>query len=129
MRMHSVVLMALIMVFGQILGITGMFLSVPLVAAIKYYLVSANIPPLLLDPLVRFIEGDEAAPHRNFIDKYKAKKATYGADGTFFSQTFPVFDMMRSPVSRPSSEGLEQVPLNRDRAHSSQSNQAEATAQ
>merc|ERR1712137_1026329 len=89
MRMHSVVLMALIMVFGQILGITGMFLSVPLVAAIKYYLVSASIPPVLLDPLVRFIEGDKAAPHRNFIDKYKARWAAWGADGTFLSQTFP----------------------------------------
>uniref|UniRef100_A0A7S1M6X6 Uncharacterized protein n=1 Tax=Alexandrium catenella TaxID=2925 RepID=A0A7S1M6X6_ALECA len=72
MRMHSVVLMALIMIFGQMLGLTGMFLSVPFVAALKYYLISANIPPKIVDPLLCFIEGDELAVHKIFIDKSAA---------------------------------------------------------
>jgi len=72
MRMHSVVLMVMIMLFWQVLGLTGMFLSVPLVAAIKFYLVSTDMPSMLLNPLISLIEGDDTAPHRNFVDKLRA---------------------------------------------------------
>merc|ERR1719379_364316 len=70
----------MIMLFGQLLGLTGMFLSVPPVAAIKYFLISADVPPLILDPLLFLIEGDDTAPHRNFINKKKAR-----AEGFTFS--------------------------------------------
>lgn len=65
MRMHPVVLMAMIFVFGGMLGPTGMFLAVPIVAAVKYFLVSSEMPAPLLHPLLCFIEGDSLAPRRN----------------------------------------------------------------
>jgi len=81
MRMHSVVLMASIMVFGQMLGVTGMFLSVPVLATIKYFLVSARMPPSILDPLLCFIEGDNAAAHRYFVDKCWTEQDSPSSNG------------------------------------------------
>jgi len=72
MRMHPVVLLAT-MFFGEVLlGISGMFLSVPIMAAVKYYLVSADMPRTFLDPVLVFIEGNEMAPHMNAVDRSRA---------------------------------------------------------
>lgn len=72
MRMHPVVLLAIIFLGDVLLGISGMFLSVPIMAAVKYYLVSADMPRTFLDPLLVFIEGNEMAPHMNAVDRRRA---------------------------------------------------------
>jgi len=71
MRMHPVVLVALMMFFESMLGVTGMFLAIPIMAAVKYYMVSADMPPVFLNPMLLFIEGDEAGPHKNFVDRQR----------------------------------------------------------
>lgn len=76
MRMHPVVMIATMMLCEALLGITGMFLAVPIMAAVKYYLVSSDMPQCLQNPILVFLEGDEAGPHRNFVDRWRAG---YGA--------------------------------------------------
>jgi len=68
MRMHPVVMLALMMLFESILGITGMFMTVPVMAAAKYYLLSMHLPHSVLDPLLTLIEGSEHGPHMNFVE-------------------------------------------------------------
>jgi len=68
MRMHPVFLMATMMIFYVLMGITGMFLSIPIVAAMKYYLLSSRMPKSLLNPALVMIEGEHCGPHKNFID-------------------------------------------------------------
>jgi predicted PurR-regulated permease PerM len=75
MRMHPVVLMATMFVCERLLGITGMFLAIPIVAAVKYFLLAADVPTVYLNPMLVMLEGDEVAPHKNFIDR---KVADYG---------------------------------------------------
>mmetsp|Transcript_50300 Transcript_50300/g.112992 ORF Transcript_50300/g.112992 Transcript_50300/m.112992 type:complete len:570 (-) Transcript_50300:132-1841(-) len=67
MRMHPVVMMALIFLFEALFGFSGMFLAIPVMAAVKYFLVSTNTPAKFLHPLLKLIEGDEAAAHRMFV--------------------------------------------------------------
>ena len=71
MRMHPVIIMALIMLFSALLGVTGMFLAVPTMAAVKYYLVSTDMPKQFKHPLLVFIEGDETAPHKNYVEQQR----------------------------------------------------------
>ncbi|CAK9006875.1 unnamed protein product [Durusdinium trenchii] len=71
MRMHPVIIMALIMLFSALLGVTGMFLAVPTMAAVKYYLVSTDMPKQFRNPLLIFIEGDATAPHKNFVEQQR----------------------------------------------------------
>eukprot|EP00930_Biecheleria_cincta_P061341 TRINITY_DN46906_c0_g1_i1.p1 TRINITY_DN46906_c0_g1~~TRINITY_DN46906_c0_g1_i1.p1 ORF type:complete len:590 (-),score=81.65 TRINITY_DN46906_c0_g1_i1:67-1836(-) len=71
MRMHPVVMLALMMLFEAILGITGMFMTVPVMAAAKYYMLSMNLPPSVLDPLLTLIEGSEHGPHMNFVELHR----------------------------------------------------------
>lgn len=73
MRMHPVVLMVLMMFCEQLMGITGMFLAVPIMAAVKYYLVSVDMPNVYLDPLLMLLEGDPFAPHKNFVDRRRVQ--------------------------------------------------------
>jgi len=76
MRMHPVVLMAMMIFFEKLLGITGMFLAIPIAAGVKYYVLSADIPSVYLNPTLTFLEGDDVAPHKNFVDRHVA---TYGS--------------------------------------------------
>jgi len=76
MRMHPVVLMATMMLCSCLLGISGMFLAIPIVAAIKYYAVSGSMPHTFLHPFLICFEGDESAPHKNFIDR---RRVGYGS--------------------------------------------------
>ena len=71
MRMHPVIIMALIMLFSALLGVTGMFLAVPTMAAVKYCLVSSDMPKQFKHPLLVFIEGDETAPHKNYVEQQR----------------------------------------------------------
>lgn len=80
MRMHPVVLMGLMMFFEKFFGLTGMFLAIPMVATVKYYLLSADIPNIYLNPTLAILEGDDTAPHKNFIDrKADFVHTTYGS--------------------------------------------------
>merc|ERR1712048_1546002 len=63
--------LALMMLFGELLGITGMFMTVPFMAAVKYYMLGANMPPQLLDPMLVIIEGSEFGPHMNFVEQMR----------------------------------------------------------
>lgn len=72
MRMHPVILMALMMFCSALLGLTGMFLAIPIVAAVKYYMITANMPGVLLNPMLIAIEGDEHGPHKNFVDRHRS---------------------------------------------------------
>lgn len=62
MRMHPVVILFFVAFFQFFWGATGMLLSVPMVAALKATL--HKIPPVYRDPMLIFLEGDEAAPVR-----------------------------------------------------------------
>lgn len=72
MRMHPVVMLALMMLFEALMGMTGMFMTVPVMAAAKYYMLSMNMPPAVLDPLLMCIEGTEQGPHMNFVEQQRA---------------------------------------------------------
>ncbi|CAE7524593.1 unnamed protein product [Symbiodinium pilosum] len=74
MRMHPVIIMALIMLFSSLLGVTGMFLAVPSMAAVKYYLVSTDMPEQFQHPLLIAIEGDATGPHKNFVDQQRIQQ-------------------------------------------------------
>lgn len=78
MRMHPVIIMALIMLYYELLGVTGMFIAVPTVAAVKYYLLAFETPDTILNPLLVAIEGDEAAPHKNFVDTHRFDRIVCG---------------------------------------------------
>eukprot|EP00438_Fugacium_kawagutii_P025735 Skav210491 [mRNA] locus=scaffold737:952629:954230:- [translate_table: standard] len=80
MRMHPVIIMALIMLFSALLGVTGMFLAVPAMAAVKYYLVSTDIPKEFKNPLLVFIEGDATAGHKNFVEQQRLMEQHHGVE-------------------------------------------------
>jgi len=82
MRMHPVVIMALIMLFSALLGVTGIFLAVPTMAAVKYYLVSTDMPKQFKHPLLVFIEGDATAPHKNYVEQQRLIEHHFGTPGT-----------------------------------------------
>jgi len=68
MRMHPVILMAVMMICSAFLGITGMFLAVPLMAVSKFFMMSGSMPKAFRNPLLVLIEGDETAAYRNSVD-------------------------------------------------------------
>eukprot|EP00933_Yihiella_yeosuensis_P017684 TRINITY_DN14728_c0_g1_i1.p1 TRINITY_DN14728_c0_g1~~TRINITY_DN14728_c0_g1_i1.p1 ORF type:complete len:174 (+),score=6.95 TRINITY_DN14728_c0_g1_i1:105-626(+) len=72
MRMHPVIILAVMMLFSALLGVTGMFLAVPVTAVVKYYLLSAGMPDSILHPLLVWVEGDETGPHKNFVDRHRS---------------------------------------------------------
>eukprot|EP00403_Amphidinium_massartii_P022553 CAMPEP_0178400692 /NCGR_PEP_ID=MMETSP0689_2-20121128/15920_1 /TAXON_ID=160604 /ORGANISM="Amphidinium massartii, Strain CS-259" /LENGTH=565 /DNA_ID=CAMNT_0020021495 /DNA_START=98 /DNA_END=1795 /DNA_ORIENTATION=+ len=74
MRMHPVILMFMLMAFYALLGVTGMFLAVPIMAAVKYYMLSINMPHQYRDRLLVFIEGDETGPHKNYVEQVLAER-------------------------------------------------------
>jgi len=93
MRMHPVILMAVMMMCSAILGLTGMFLAVPIMAATKYYMIVAEMPVRFLNPLLTVIEGDEAGPHKNFVDAQRAvvsNRALAGVDDTEVGSQLPL---------------------------------------
>ena len=78
MRMHPVVMLALMMLFDALMGMTGMFMAVPTIAAAKYYMLSMNLPQEVLDPMLVCIEGTEHGPHMNFVEQQRAAEAEGG---------------------------------------------------
>lgn len=74
MHMHPLVLMALIIFFQKILGLTGMFLAIPIAAMIKYYVHTAEIPGCYRNPTLKLFEGDDFAPHKHFVTQVGREK-------------------------------------------------------
>lgn len=62
MRMHPVVILFSVALFGWMWGATGMLLSVPVIAAAKATVHA--IPKIYRDPILVFLEGDLQSPAR-----------------------------------------------------------------
>jgi len=80
MRMHPVIMLALMMLFQTLMGMTGMFMTVPVMAAAKYYMLSMNVPSAVLDPLLTCLEGSEQGPHMNFVEQERARAKLQAAE-------------------------------------------------
>jgi predicted PurR-regulated permease PerM len=106
MRMHPVVLLALMMVCECLLGVTGMFLAIPVLAAVKYLMVTTDMPSVYLNPLLVFIEGDQMGPHKIFVDRRAAETAAKET-GTRSRRSWP---LSRSFSTRGASAELAPMP-------------------
>lgn len=69
MHIHPVTLFVFFTFCGYQLGATGMFISVPILGAIKYTLLSGAVPQRYLNTLLIIIEGDAWAAHRNVLSR------------------------------------------------------------
>lgn len=65
LRMHPVMILLSVGVFGHLWGPTGMLLSVPLMALLKISLFSDLVPSSYRDPILVLLEGDRNAPARH----------------------------------------------------------------
>jgi len=75
LRMHPVFMMLLLMLCSQLLGASGMFMAIPIMAVVKYYMLAADVPPALLNPMLVVIEGDTMGAHKNFVDRHRSLQA------------------------------------------------------
>lgn len=82
MRMHPVVVLLIMMLFQSLFGLTGMFLAIPIIAALKYVLLSLEMPAVYLNPVLTVMEGDEAGPHKNFVDKHRENYGSMQEEGS-----------------------------------------------
>merc|ERR1719446_1253049 len=62
LRMHPVMILLSVGIFGYLWGPTGMLLSVPLMALLKISLFSDLVPSSYRDPILVILEGDRNAP-------------------------------------------------------------------
>merc|ERR1711972_760985 len=62
LRMHPVMILLSVSIFGHLWGPTGMLLSVPLMALMKISLFSELVPASYRDPILVILEGDRDAP-------------------------------------------------------------------
>merc|ERR1711982_33981 len=62
LRMHPVMILLSVGIFGHVWGPTGMLLSVPLMALLKISLFSDLVPSSYRDPILVLLEGDRDAP-------------------------------------------------------------------
>lgn len=65
LRMHPVMILLSVGIFGYLWGPTGMLLSVPLMALLKISLFSDLVPASYRDPILVLLEGDRDAPLRH----------------------------------------------------------------
>merc|ERR1711957_404939 len=65
LRMHPVMILLSVGVFGHLWGPTGMLLSVPLMALLKISLFSELVPSSYRDPILVILEGDRNAPQKH----------------------------------------------------------------
>lgn len=65
LRMHPVMILLSVGVFGYLWGPTGMLLSVPLMALMKIALFSELVPSSYRDPILVILEGDRNAPQKH----------------------------------------------------------------
>merc|ERR1711988_1360608 len=67
LRMHPVMILLSVSIFGHLWGPTGMLLSVPLMALLKIALFSDLVPSSYRDPILVLLEGDRNAPARHAL--------------------------------------------------------------
>lgn len=67
LRMHPVMILVSVGIFGYLWGPTGMLLSVPLMALLKISLFSDLVPSSYRDPILVLLEGDRNAPMRHAL--------------------------------------------------------------
>merc|ERR1719203_1331936 len=65
LRMHPVMILLSVCIFGYLWGPTGMLLSVPLMALMKISLFSDLVPSSYRDPILVLLEGDRNAPQKH----------------------------------------------------------------
>mmetsp|Transcript_78863 Transcript_78863/g.221079 ORF Transcript_78863/g.221079 Transcript_78863/m.221079 type:complete len:499 (+) Transcript_78863:527-2023(+) len=65
LRMHPVMILLSVGIFGHLWGPTGMLLSVPLMALMKISLFSELVPSSYRDPILIVLEGDRDAPMKH----------------------------------------------------------------
>eukprot|EP00392_Amoebophrya_sp_AT5.2_P001613 g1615.t1 len=65
LKMHPVIILLSVAVWGHVWGPTGMLLSVPLMAFLKISLLSEIVPASYRDPVLVLLEGDRDAPKRH----------------------------------------------------------------
>jgi len=65
LRMHPVMILLSVGIFGYLWGPTGMLLSVPLMALMKIALFSELVPASYRDPILVILEGDRNAPFKH----------------------------------------------------------------
>merc|ERR1719433_587699 len=65
LRMHPVMILLSVGIFGYLWGPTGMLLSVPLMALVKISLFSELVPASYRDPILVILEGDRDAPQKH----------------------------------------------------------------
>jgi len=76
MHIHPVTLFVFFTFCGYQLGTTGMFISVPILGAIKYALLSGAVPERYLHTLLVVIEGDAWAAHRSLLRRETTHSAS-----------------------------------------------------
>lgn len=69
LRMHPVMILLSVGIFGYLWGPTGMLLSVPLMALMKISLFSELVPASYRDPILVVLEGDRDAPLKHGLRK------------------------------------------------------------
>lgn len=83
MRLHPVVIFVFFTFCGYQLGTTGAFIAIPILAALKYYLVSSDAPTHYLGRLLTYIEGDEWALHKTLhMREYERRELANTAGDT-----------------------------------------------
>mmetsp|Transcript_41241 Transcript_41241/g.113750 ORF Transcript_41241/g.113750 Transcript_41241/m.113750 type:complete len:512 (+) Transcript_41241:180-1715(+) len=65
LRMHPVMILLSVGIFGYLWGPTGMLLSVPMMALLKISLFSDLVPASYRDPILVLLEGDRDAPRNH----------------------------------------------------------------
>mmetsp|Transcript_33310 Transcript_33310/g.72016 ORF Transcript_33310/g.72016 Transcript_33310/m.72016 type:complete len:384 (+) Transcript_33310:204-1355(+) len=68
LRMHPVMILLSVGIFGHLWGPTGMLLSVPLMALLKISLFSDLVPASYRDPILVVLEGDREAPVKHGLE-------------------------------------------------------------
>lgn len=77
LRMHPVMILLSVGIFGYLWGPTGMLLSVPLMALMKIALFSELVPSSYRDPILVILEGDRSAPQKHGLKA--SSKRCHGA--------------------------------------------------
>lgn len=75
LRMHPVMILLSVGVFGHLWGPTGMLLSVPLMALLKISLFSDLVPASYRNPILVVLEGDREAPQKHGLEPVRASSS------------------------------------------------------
>eukprot|EP00928_Gymnodinium_smaydae_P021446 TRINITY_DN18366_c0_g1_i1.p1 TRINITY_DN18366_c0_g1~~TRINITY_DN18366_c0_g1_i1.p1 ORF type:complete len:543 (-),score=58.55 TRINITY_DN18366_c0_g1_i1:272-1657(-) len=77
LRMHPVMILLSVGIFGYLWGPTGMLLSVPLMALVKISLFSDVVPASYRDTILVLLEGDRDAPRKHGLHRSSSSHRGY----------------------------------------------------